>query len=81
MLSNQDFETLKLTSYRLSDINFFLFPLPPLSEQHRILQKLDTLMILCDELETQIKAKESSSVKLLESSIHEALSPALEEAA
>jgi len=32
-------------------------PVPPLAEQQRIVNKIDQLMALCDQLETQINAK------------------------
>jgi type I restriction enzyme S subunit len=37
----------------MGDITGFLMPLPPISEQHRIVAKVDELMALCDQLEQQ----------------------------
>jgi type I restriction enzyme S subunit len=48
-------------------------PLPPLSEQHRIIQKLEELMQYCDELEASIKQSEIQNEKLLQQVLKEAL--------
>jgi type I restriction enzyme, S subunit len=55
--------------------------IPPLAEQHRIVVKVDELMALCDQLEVQLTTTEADSRRLLEAVLHEALAPALEEAA
>jgi type I restriction enzyme S subunit len=49
------------------------FPLPPLNEQNRIVQKLDELMQYCNELEASIKQSESQNEKLLQQVLREAL--------
>jgi len=59
----------------------FLFPVPPLAEQHRIVAKVDELMALCDRLEATLTITESDNRRLLEALLHEALAPALEAAA
>jgi type I restriction enzyme S subunit len=56
-------------------------PLPPLVEQRRIVAKVEELMALCDQLEAQLTTTEADSRRLLEAVLHEALAPALEEAA
>jgi len=43
----------------------YLFPLPPLGEQHRIVAKIEQLMALCDQLEQQIEATASKQSALL----------------
>jgi type I restriction enzyme, S subunit len=65
----------------LRPLRNFLVPLPPLAEQHRIVAKVDELMTLCDQLEAQLTTTEADSRRLLEAVLHEALAPALEEAA
>ncbi|WP_445399428.1 restriction endonuclease subunit S [Zobellella sp. An-6] len=37
-------------------LNSLLIPVPPFSEQHRIVQKIDELMSLCDQLEQQTES-------------------------
>ncbi|MDP3777951.1 restriction endonuclease subunit S [Methylotenera sp.] len=39
----------------LRKIEEFVLVLPPLAEQHRIVAKVDALMVLCDQLKTRIK--------------------------
>jgi type I restriction enzyme S subunit len=52
-------------------------PLPPISEQHRIVAKVDELMALCDQLEDSLVEGEQTRSKLLEAVLHEALEPTL----
>ena len=54
-------------------LNNLLLPLPPFSEQNRIVQKLDKLMQYCNELEASIKQSESQNEKLLQQVLREAL--------
>jgi type I restriction enzyme S subunit len=48
-------------------------PLPPLSEQHRIVAKVDTLLALCDQLEQQLNQADQQRRRLLEALLAEAL--------
>lgn len=54
----------------------FVIPLPPLSEQQRIVAKLDELMGYCDELEASIKESQQQNELLLQQVLREALEPA-----
>jgi restriction endonuclease S subunit len=50
-------------------------PLPPLSEQQRIVAQLNELMAHCDELEASIKASQQQNELLLQQVLREALEP------
>lgn len=54
-------------------------PLPPLSEQKRIVAKLDTLMAYCDGLEESIKNSQVQNEMLLGQVLKEALEPETKE--
>jgi type I restriction enzyme S subunit len=47
-------------------LELFEFPVPPLKEQHRIVAKVDELMALCDQLETQTEASIDAHKTLVE---------------
>jgi type I restriction enzyme, S subunit len=55
-----------------------LIPLPPLAEQHRIVSKVDELMAVCDQLETQLIEADAKSSGLLEAVLHHALNDTFE---
>jgi type I restriction enzyme S subunit len=50
----------------LTDARNFAIPFPPLAEQRRIVAKVDQLMALVDQLETQLAASRATAKNLLE---------------
>ena len=48
-----------------------VFPLPPLAEQRRIVAKVNQLMALMDQLETQLAASRVTTNNLLEALVAE----------
>ena len=55
----------------MGDIKGFAIPLPPLSEQRRVVAKVEQLMALVDALETQLAASRDKGQKLLEAIVSE----------
>jgi type I restriction enzyme S subunit len=62
-------------NFNLGRIRSFLIPFPPLSEQKRIVTKLNELMLLCDKLEASIKESKAQNEALLQQVLQEALEP------
>lgn len=59
-------------------LKHMLLPLPPLSEQHRIVAKVDELMTLCDRLEESLTTGDDTRRRLLDAVLHDALAPCAE---
>ena len=58
----------------LSEISKFPFPLPPLEEQGRIVDKLDEMMNVCNHLTTQISNNQNTKINLAEALVKQGLS-------
>jgi type I restriction enzyme S subunit len=65
--------TVGINNINTQEMSNLFLPLPPLSEQNRIVQKLDELMQYCNELEASIKQSETQNEKLLQQVLREAL--------
>ncbi len=50
-----------------------IFPLPPLAEQKRIVEKVNQLMALCDALEAKLSESEVQSTQVLSAAVHHLL--------
>jgi type I restriction enzyme S subunit len=50
-----------------------IIPIPPLEEQHRIVEKVTSLMQICDTLETSIQKSAQANEQLLQQVLREAL--------
>ena len=64
----------KQTELGTGTIKEYVVPIPPLQEQYRIVQRVDTLMNLCDKLEVQINKAKSKNELLLKSILKQYMS-------
>jgi type I restriction enzyme S subunit len=67
-VSRSSHGTCKLDSDLIAN---FLFPLPPIAEQKRIVATVDRLMTHCDQLQTQLQTRSDRAHTLLHSAIHQ----------
>lgn len=60
-----------MNNISLEDVGNFALPLPPLAEQHRIVAKVDELMVLCDQLEAVREERERRRDRLAAVSLNQ----------
>ena len=65
----------KQTNLRKEQILLCPLGVPPLSEQKAIVTKVEKLLALCDQMETQITASQTHSKQLMQAVLKEAFSP------
>jgi type I restriction enzyme, S subunit len=58
------------SGFSKNDVAESVLPLPPIAEQHRIVEKVDRLMVLCDDLEDQLSQFGTVKIDLAESAVH-----------
>lgn len=64
-------QTTNLASINMRQVRGCPVPLPPLAEQRRIVAKVDQLMTLVDQLETQLAASRATGAKLVDAMVSE----------
>ena len=63
-------KTTDLASINMTQLRNCPVPIPPLSEQKRIVSKVTELLSLCDALEAKLTQAESASTQLLSATVH-----------
>lgn len=71
----KDFVKFGMTVHSLKYDEFAIMPipLPPISEQYRIVTKIEQLMTQCDELEQSVQQNQKYTQELLQVALKEAL--------
>ena len=63
-------------SINKGNIENYIFPLPPLEEQHRIVQRIEELFAICDRFKAQLEQREKVNEKLVKGLVQEVLAKA-----
>jgi type I restriction enzyme S subunit len=58
---------------KMSDVTNLIIPVPPIAEQHRIVQKVDELMALCDRLKERLNQASDTRCQLADTVVEGAL--------
>ncbi|MBG14230.1 MAG: restriction endonuclease [Alcanivorax sp.] len=67
-------DALGQSNINATKLSGFRFPLAPIDEQEKIIDKADKLLSLCDQLETQITQNQSHAEELMQAVLKEAFS-------
>ncbi|WP_404376142.1 restriction endonuclease subunit S [Vreelandella aquamarina] len=59
---------------RVGDVENLVVPVPPLAEQHRIVQKVDELMAICDQLKERLNQASNTRCQLAGAIVEQGLS-------
>ena len=65
---------IKMPKLNQDSLTAFVLPLTPLSEQHRIIAKIDELMTICDQLKSRITVANQLQQKLADVMVEQAIS-------
>ena len=57
----------------LGKLRSFIIALPPLTEQHRIVAKVDELLTLCDQLKARLNDAQTTKLHLTDAIVEQAL--------
>ena len=66
--------TVGINNINSTELSSLLIPLPPLSEQKAIVGKVEKLLALCDQLETQVNNNQTHAQQLMQAVLKEAFS-------
>jgi type I restriction enzyme S subunit len=58
---------------KVSDVTDLVFSIPPLEEQHQIVDKVDDLMSICDQLKARLSDAQTTQLNLADALVKEAL--------
>jgi type I restriction enzyme S subunit len=66
-------QTTNLASINMTQLRACAFPVPPIAEQHRIVSKVDELMVLCDQLKAQLTQARQQHAQLADALVSHAV--------
>jgi type I restriction enzyme, S subunit len=66
-------QTTNLASINKTQLRGCIIAMPPLAEQHRIVAKVDELMVICDTLKARLNEAKTTQVQLADAIVEQAV--------